>query len=79
MPRKRERKTNRGRCPPERAREAVAAVESGRKIREMAKEYEMCHVTLSRYVKQHKEGADIRVGYNPATRVFSPGDEDALR
>ena len=78
MPRKRERKTNRGRCPPERAREAVAAVEGGRKIREVAKEYEMCHVTLSRYVKQHKEGADIRVGYNPATRVFSPGDEDAL-
>ena len=75
MPHKRERTTSRGRTSLEtaRAQQAVAEV-----IREVAKEYQMCHVTLSRYVQQKKEGNTIKVGYNPATRVFSKADEDAL-
>ena len=77
MPRQRERKTNRG--PSLQAAErAVAAVEAGEKIRRAAKIYGLCHVTLARYVRQKSQGAQLKVGYNPATRVFSEEDETVL-
>ena len=77
MPRKRTRKTERGKnfhCM-EIAARIVKAEE--RSLREVANEFDLCHVSLYRYVKKLKNyerfgtGAPPTVGYKSHTRVFS--------
>ena len=50
------RKTDRGTTPPDVIERAVKeAVTSGRSLRAVAEEFNMCHVTLSRYIKKNQQ------------------------
>ena len=50
----------------------------GRKLREVARTYGICHVTLHRYCKKMISGTKPHSGYNPHTRVFNASDETKL-
>ena len=41
-----------------------------RKYRDVATEYDLCHVTLFKYVKK-KEGTSVEVGYKKNRQVFN--------
>lgn len=48
------RKTDRGKASVELLDKAYDAVKTGLSIREAAKSHELCHVTLSRFIKKRK-------------------------
>ena len=77
MPRTRLRKTERGLVPLETWEKAIEeCVKDGIKVRTVAKNYRLCHVTLGRKIIQAKNG-NLRFGYNPATNVFLNDEERA--
>lgn len=53
-------------------RAADAVIKDGKKIKTVAKELDICHMTLSRFVKKLKSGEHPKVGYKKVRLVFSP-------
>lgn len=79
MVKPRERKTNRGQIPQE-VYEAAAnkVINEHLSVRAAARQYEMCHVSLNRFVKAKKENGNPVVGYRPHNKVFSTEQEQQL-
>ncbi|KAB0795832.1 hypothetical protein PPYR_09893, partial [Photinus pyralis] len=79
MVKPRPRKTERGIIPQTIYDEAAKKViDENRSIRSVAKNYGMCHVTLTRYVRSLRQNEKRRVGYNPHNRVFDEEREKQL-
>ncbi|XP_053611421.1 uncharacterized protein LOC128675910 [Plodia interpunctella] len=81
MPRHRIRNTSRGTTDMEVYRKAAEEhCKEGTKIRALARKYNVCHVTLYRYIKKVKAGnTNAVVGYRSVNRVFSSDEEKALQ
>jgi len=81
MPRQRIRTTERGTTDTEVYRKAAEEhFKDGAKIRSLAKKYNVCHVTLYRYIKKVKAGnTSAVVGYRCVNRVFTNNEESNLR
>lgn len=79
MVKPRERKTNRGQIPQE-VYEAAAnkVINEQLSVRAVARQYEMCHVSLNRFVKAKKGNLNPVVGYRPHNKVFSTEQEQQL-
>lgn len=78
MPRQRKRTTNRG--PPDDLikRAADLVVNENLSVRQVARDLDLCHVTLSRYLKKRQAGESPKMGYNPHTRILSTEQEEAF-
>ncbi|XP_026324406.1 uncharacterized protein LOC113233496, partial [Hyposmocoma kahamanoa] len=50
----------------------------GKTIKTVAKELDICHMTLSRFVKKLKSGEHPKVGYKKVRLVFSPEQEKEM-
>lgn len=76
------KKTNRGETPKELMEEAINRVlQNNETIRSVAKDLNICHVTLSRYLKkvrQNNENALKDYGYSKHKQVFSDTQLDEL-
>lgn len=58
---------------------ADAIIKDGRKIKTVAKELDICHMTLYRYVKKLRSGVvNITIGYKKVRSVFTEEQEDKL-
>ncbi|KAK4887573.1 hypothetical protein RN001_003844 [Aquatica leii] len=70
MPRNRLRTTNRG--PDQNVIERAADLVMNEKVsvRKAAKTYDICHVTLQRFIKKRNSNEDPQVGYKPHNKVF---------
>ncbi|XP_059053650.1 uncharacterized protein LOC131847939 [Achroia grisella] len=81
MPRQRIRTTTRGTTDMEVYRKAAEEhAKDGTKIRSLAKKYNVCHVTLYRYIKKIKAGnTSAIVGYRCVNRVFNIDEEKCLQ
>lgn len=81
MPRQRVRKTSRGTTGMEVYKKAAEEhVRDKSSIRSLAKKYNVCHVTLSRYIKKIQEGNTTAiVGYRCVNRVFTVDEEKILQ
>lgn len=81
MPRQRIRKTDRGTTDTAVYKKAADEhFKENTKIRALAKKYNVCHVTLYRYIKKLKAGnANAKVGYRCVNRVFTPEEENVLQ
>lgn len=82
MPRVRKRTTERGISQELMERAVNLVIQEQRSIRSVAKDLDICHVSLSRYCKQqkesHKPGSTAvapTTGYKPHTRVFNDDQE----
>lgn len=81
MPRQRIRTTARGTTDMEVYRKAADEhVKDGAKYRALANKYDVCHVTLYRFIKKIKsENTSAVVGYRCVNRVFTINEENDLR
>ena len=65
-------------------RSALIVTKEGHPLREVAKRFDICHMSLFRYCRKLTEfqhglvSSPPRTGYNPHTRVFSAALEDKL-
>lgn len=59
-------------------RAADAVIKEGRKIKTVARELEICHMTLYRFVKKLKSGENATVGYKKVRLVFSEEQEKQI-
>ena len=82
MTRNFKRRSERGKTTPDIMHKAITAVLSGSgSIRSVANDYDICHVTLSRYVKKAKgiennsSITELRVGYQRNRQVFTDTQE----
>lgn len=58
---------------------ADAVIKDGRKIKTVAKELDICHMTLYRFVKKRRSGiGNIAIGYKKVRLVFTEEQEDKL-
>lgn len=57
---------------------AEEILSKNRKFRDVATEYDICHVTLFKYVKKKKEGIPVEVGYKKNRLVFNPEQEKMI-
>lgn len=57
---------------------AMEVIERNRKYREVAKEFELCHVSLYNFVKKKKSGAQAVVGYQKTRLVFNAAQEEII-
>ena len=72
------RKTERGKTSKSLLRQAAnAVIQDGRKIKTVARELEICHMTLHRFVKKMRAGSDPTVGYKSRS-VFTMEQEKEL-
>ncbi|KAF2891615.1 hypothetical protein ILUMI_14558 [Ignelater luminosus] len=80
MPRQRVRKTNRGTIDTAVYRKAENEhFKDSTKIRILAKKYNVCHVTLYRFIQKLKAGnTNAKVGYRCVNRVFTSEEETIL-
>lgn len=78
MPRQRTRKTNRGPSNELMKRAANLIMEGNLTQRQVARDLEICHVTLNRYMKKLNSGESPKMGYNPHTRILSEEQEEAF-
>lgn len=79
MVKPRERKTTRGQIPQEVYEEAAEQVNKHNfSIRNAAKTYNICHVSLTRFMKALKRNEAPRFGYRPHNKVFSNEQEVQL-
>ena len=75
------RKSDRGKTPVDVIERAVELViEENRSVRSVADEFNICHVTLLRYVRKKKSNPEdsLTVGFIRNRLVFSPQQEDAI-
>nr|XP_049704587.1 uncharacterized protein LOC126056252 isoform X1 [Helicoverpa armigera] len=71
------RKTERGTTSQDLLQRAAdAVIKDGRKLKTVARELEICHTTLQRYVKKIKSGLTPAVGYKP--RLVFNEEQEAL-
>ncbi|KAB0805318.1 hypothetical protein PPYR_02288 [Photinus pyralis] len=76
MPRSRIRKTERGSSSTQLQQAASLVLEKSISVREAARQLQICHVTVHRYIQKIKNGIEQpRVGYNSHNRILSPEDE----
>lgn len=76
MVKPRPRKTERGLIPKIIYDEAARKViDNNQPVRKVAREYEMCHISLYRYVKSLRNNLQPKVGYNPYNKVFTAEQE----
>lgn len=72
------RKTERGKTSETLLRQAAnAVIQDGRKVKTVARELEICHMTLHRFVKKMRAGKDLTVGYKSRS-VFTAEQEKEL-
>lgn len=58
---------------------ADAVIKDGKKIKTVAKELDICHMTLYRFVKKLRSGEEnIAIGYKKIRLVFNEEQEDKL-
>ncbi|XP_022818636.1 uncharacterized protein LOC111351098 [Spodoptera litura] len=57
---------------------AEEIITNNRKFRDVAAEYDICHVTLYKYVKKKKEGITVDVGYKKNRLVFNLDQEKMI-
>ncbi|XP_026330952.1 uncharacterized protein LOC113238326 [Hyposmocoma kahamanoa] len=81
MPRQRIRKTERGTTNTAVYKKAADEhFQDKTKIRALAKKYNVCHVTLYRFIQKLKSGnTNVKVGYRCVNRVFTPEEENVLQ
>lgn len=74
------RKSTRGSVSKELLQTAAnAVIKDGRKIKTVARELDICHMTLYRFVKKVRSGAEnITTGYKKPRAVFTEEQEDKL-
>lgn len=74
------RKSTRGSVSKELLQTAAnAVIKDGRKIKTVARELDICHMTLYRFVKKVRSGEEnITTGYKKARAVFTEEQEDKL-
>lgn len=75
------RKTTRGSVSSEKMNEAAdEVINHGRPCRQVAKEFDICHVTLMRFVRKLKQSPDsnVAVGYQRHRQIFSNDQEIKL-
>ena len=82
MVRQRKRKTDRGNNSDRLQEAAKDVLEYNKSVRSVARDFNVCHVTLYRYCKKKKNAqpgsSPPRTGYNPHNRVFSKEQENEL-
>lgn len=78
MPRQRIRKTNRSPSNELMERAANLIMEGNLSQRQVARDLDICHVTLNRYMKKRNNGEMPKMGYNPHTRILSEEQEEAF-
>ena len=82
MVRQRKRKTDRGNNSDRLQEAAKDVLEYNKSVRSVARDFNVCHVTLYRYCKKIKNAqpgsSPPRTGYNPHNRVFSKEQENEL-
>lgn len=79
MTRTYKRKSEKGQTAPEVMQRAVnLVVEEDRTVRSVAKEYDICHVTLGSYVKKYRNGETLVIGYKRNRQVFNDDQEVQL-
>lgn len=78
MPRQRIRKTDRGPSNEVMERAANLIMEGNLTQRQVARDLDICHVTLNRYMKKRNNGELPKMGYNPHTRILSEEQEEAF-
>lgn len=72
------RKTERGKTSEELLRRAAdAVIKDGKKIKTVAREVEICHMTLFRFIKKLRAGEVPSVGYKPRL-VFTREHEQIM-
>lgn len=71
MPRNRLRTTSRGPTQDVMERAADLVLKGNMSIRKAAKTYDLCHVTLQRFINKRKANEQPQMGYRPHNRVFS--------
>ncbi|KAG5876036.1 hypothetical protein JTB14_002977 [Gonioctena quinquepunctata] len=81
MQRQRIRKTERGITDTAVYKKAADEhLKDNTKIRALANKYNVCHVTLYRFIGKLKAGnTNAKVGYRCVNRVFTPGEEKVLQ
>ncbi|KAK2575359.1 hypothetical protein KPH14_000832 [Odynerus spinipes] len=57
---------------------ALEVMEKSVSIRKAAETFQLCHVSLSRYIKKKKNGETLSVGYIQPRLVFTPAQEDKM-
>ncbi|XP_060878158.1 uncharacterized protein LOC132950650 [Metopolophium dirhodum] len=83
MPRIRQRTTNRGNNSEAIKRAAEICIKENKSERSVANQFEICHVSLNRYIKKLKAHRDTggplpECGYRPHTRIFNNLQESML-
>lgn len=82
MPRTREKRTNRGEKDISIYNDAYNEVEKGTSIRAAANKFNLCHVSLTRYIQKRKvcgvEACSVTMGYRAANKVFTNEQEKEL-
>lgn len=81
MPRNRKRTTERGTKDLFLYEQAYEEILRGRSVRAAAKMFNLCHVSLTRYKTKRlsaPEGQTVRMGYNPASKVFNENQEQSI-
>ena len=64
MPRKYKRKTTRRHVPEDVLKRAVDTVNSGQKVRAAAKDFNVCRMTLTRFMSKRQTEPESLIGYN---------------
>lgn len=80
---KRQRTTNRGTDIEDMKRAAEICINDGKSVRSVAKKFDICHVSLNRYIKKLKAHRDSggplpECGYRPHNRIFNNLQETML-
>ncbi|KAK3762513.1 hypothetical protein RRG08_017235 [Elysia crispata] len=78
MVRNYQRKTERAEVPQELYNTAMQEVDSGKTIRQAAKDHGLCHVSLHRRLKKREQGEAPCMGYSKHAQVFSQHQEQEL-
>ena len=73
-----QRKTERGTTSIEVIRNAAEAVMQGQKIKTVARQFGICHMTLFRFVKKVKSVQEATVGYKKMKLVFNEQQEKVM-
>lgn len=81
MPRQRIRKTERGTTNTAVYKKAADEhFQDKTNIRALAKKYNVCHVTLYRFIQKLESGnTNVKVGYRCVNRVFTTEEENVLQ
>lgn len=57
---------------------ALEVMENNRKYRDVAKEFDLCHVSLYNFVKKKKSGTSVQMGYKKTRLIFNADQEATI-